>query len=107
MTIDEDRLNELLGRFVGDLGGAFHAVNAVIGDRLGLYRALWETMPATPAEVAARSESGCTLAITGQSRRGDRRRGRARRACHGNQRSCGPWVPPRAGASVDNAMHGG
>ena len=55
MTIDEDRLNELLGRFVGDLGGAFHAVNAVIGDRLGLYRALWETMPATPAEVAARA----------------------------------------------------
>jgi SAM-dependent methyltransferase len=53
MTLDENRLNELLGRFVTDVGGSYHAVNAVIGDRLGLYRALQMTMPATPEEVAA------------------------------------------------------
>lgn len=52
MAVDESTLNELLGRFVTDLGGSFHAVNAVIGDRLGLYRALLAVMPATPAEVA-------------------------------------------------------
>ena len=53
MAIDEGKLHELLGRFVTDLGGGFHAVSAVIGDRLGLYRALQSEMPATPAEVAA------------------------------------------------------
>jgi hypothetical protein len=32
-------------------GASFHAINAVIGDRLGLYRSLLAVMPATPAEV--------------------------------------------------------
>jgi len=33
MAIDEDKLSNLLGRFVTDLGAAMHAGNAVIGDR--------------------------------------------------------------------------
>ena len=53
MTLDENELNELLGRFVTDVGGSYHAASAVIGDRLGLYRALHRTMPATPGEVSA------------------------------------------------------
>jgi len=53
MTLDENELNALLGRFVTDVGGSYHAASAVIGDRLGLYRALHKTMPATPGEVAA------------------------------------------------------
>ena len=40
MAVDEAKLNDLLGRFVTDVGGAFHAVSAVIGDRLGLYAGL-------------------------------------------------------------------
>jgi SAM-dependent methyltransferase len=52
MAVDETRLNELLGRFVVDAGGAFQALSAVIGDRLGLYRALLMTAPATPEDVA-------------------------------------------------------
>ncbi|SFO72290.1 Methyltransferase domain-containing protein [Geodermatophilus dictyosporus] len=58
MTLDQDRLDQLLGRFVVDLGGAYHAVSAVIGDRLGLYRALQATMPATAEEVAAEAGAG-------------------------------------------------
>jgi len=58
MALDESKLNDLLGRFVVDVGAAFHAVNAVIGDRLGLYRALLAVMPATPAEVAAEAGAG-------------------------------------------------
>jgi SAM-dependent methyltransferase len=58
MAIDEDKLHELLGKFVTDLGGSFQAVGAVIGDRLGLYRALHTVMPATPAEVAAEAGVG-------------------------------------------------
>src|SRR4051794_41979385 len=57
MPIDETKLNELLGRFVVDAGAGFHAANAVVGDRLGLYRALAAVMPATPAEVAAEANA--------------------------------------------------
>ena len=55
MTLDENKLNELLGRFVVDVGASYHALSAVLGDRLGLYRALQSTMPATSEEVAARA----------------------------------------------------
>lgn len=58
MAIDEDKLHELLGGFVNDLGGAFQAISAVIGDRLGLYRALHSVMPATPAGVAVEAGIG-------------------------------------------------
>src|SRR3954465_8839328 len=58
MAVDEGKLNELLGRFVTDLGGAFHAVNATIGDRLGLYKALLDVQPATPGELAAHAGAG-------------------------------------------------
>ncbi len=58
MHIDETKLHDLLGSFVTDLGGSFHAISAVIGDRLGLYAALAETMPATAADVAKRANVG-------------------------------------------------
>ncbi len=56
MAINEDKLNEFIGRFVGDLGATVAAGNVVIGHRLGFYRALAEN-PATPAELAARTET--------------------------------------------------
>ena len=52
MAIDNDKLNEFLGRFVGDLGATVAAGNVVIGHRLGLYRAL-AAAPATAGELAA------------------------------------------------------
>lgn len=55
MTLDENKLNELLGRFVVDVGASYHALSAVLGDRLGLYRALQSTMPATSQDVAAQA----------------------------------------------------
>jgi SAM-dependent methyltransferase len=54
MTLDQSRLEELLGRFVNDFGAAGFAATVVIGDRLGLYRAL-ATGPATAAELADRT----------------------------------------------------
>ena len=54
-TIDEDQLNELLGRFVADLGATICAANVLVGDRLGLYRALAEGGPSTSAELAERT----------------------------------------------------
>jgi len=49
----EDQLTILLGRFVQDLGATVSAGNVLIGDELGLYRALAESGPFTPAELAA------------------------------------------------------
>jgi len=50
--IDEDRFHEFLLKFVGDLGATMAAGGIVVGDRLGLYRAL-AAGPATPAGLAA------------------------------------------------------
>jgi 2-polyprenyl-3-methyl-5-hydroxy-6-metoxy-1,4-benzoquinol methylase len=40
MAIDESKLNEFLGKAVGDLGAAMSATLVLVGDRLGLYKAL-------------------------------------------------------------------
>jgi SAM-dependent methyltransferase len=53
-TIDQDKLNAFLGRFVTDLGAAVHTGMAVIGEKLGLYRAL-AAGKATAAELAKRT----------------------------------------------------
>jgi SAM-dependent methyltransferase len=54
-AVNEDRLNDLLGRFVTDLGAAVHAGNVVVGDRLGLYAGLAEIGPASPAQLASQT----------------------------------------------------
>jgi|SRR4051812_14671385 ubiquinone/menaquinone biosynthesis C-methylase UbiE len=54
MAVDEARLNEFLGRFVGDLGATVAAGAVVVGDRLGLYRALAE-QPMRPQQLAERT----------------------------------------------------
>ncbi len=56
MAINTDKLNEFLGRFVGDLGATFAAGNVVIGHRLGLYKALAEG-PARAEELAERTQT--------------------------------------------------
>ncbi|MEJ2788564.1 MULTISPECIES: class I SAM-dependent methyltransferase [unclassified Pseudoxanthomonas] len=56
MAIDNDRLNTFLGRAVGDLGAAISATLMLVGDRLGLYRAL-AAFPATPADLAQRTHT--------------------------------------------------
>jgi len=56
MAIDMDRLNAFVGRFVGDLGAAGHAGMVVIGEKLGLYKAL-ATGPMTSAELAAKTKT--------------------------------------------------
>jgi SAM-dependent methyltransferase len=54
-TIDESRLDEFLGRFVGDLGAAMSAALVVIGDRLGLYRAMADGEPVSARQLADRT----------------------------------------------------
>ena len=56
MALDTQKLDAFLGRFVGDLGATFNAGMVVIGDHLGLYRALAEA-PATAADLARRTDT--------------------------------------------------
>ncbi|HEY2040336.1 MAG TPA: methyltransferase domain-containing protein, partial [Edaphobacter sp.] len=56
MAMDMDRLNAFVGRFVGDLGAAGHAGMVVIGEKLGLYKAL-ATGPMTSAELAVKTKT--------------------------------------------------
>lgn len=53
--IDEIKLHELLGRTVVDFGAVSIAPLVVLGDQLGLYRALAAQGPMTSAELAQRS----------------------------------------------------
>jgi 2-polyprenyl-3-methyl-5-hydroxy-6-metoxy-1,4-benzoquinol methylase len=55
MSVNPDKLNELLGRAVVDFGATFHAALVRVGDKLGLYKALAEGGPQTPAELAKRT----------------------------------------------------
>jgi 2-polyprenyl-3-methyl-5-hydroxy-6-metoxy-1,4-benzoquinol methylase len=52
MSIDEKKLNDLLGKVVGDVGAAMSAALVVIGDKLGLYKAMAEAGPVTPSDLA-------------------------------------------------------
>ena len=56
MTINQDKLQEFLGRFVTDLGATAAAGNVVIGHRLGLYKAL-APAPASAQELAERTHT--------------------------------------------------
>ncbi|HXW54951.1 MAG TPA: class I SAM-dependent methyltransferase [Candidatus Cybelea sp.] len=54
--LDMDKLNLFIGRFVTDLGAAVHTGMVVIGEKLGLYKAL-AGGPMTSAELAAKTKS--------------------------------------------------
>lgn len=54
MDLNPQKLEAFMNRAVGEIGAAASAVMALIGDRLGLYKALAEG-PATPGELAKRT----------------------------------------------------
>jgi SAM-dependent methyltransferase len=54
MSVNEERLHDLLGKMVQEMGAAAAGALVIIGDRLGLYRALAQG-PATSHELAQRS----------------------------------------------------
>lgn len=56
MAPDMDKLNAFIGQFVGDLGAAVHSGMVVIGEKLGLCKALGEG-PLNTAELAAKTRT--------------------------------------------------
>jgi SAM-dependent methyltransferase len=55
-ALDKSKLNAFIGQFVTDLGAAVHAGMVVIGEKLGLYKALAEE-PMTSAQLADKTNT--------------------------------------------------
>lgn len=53
--MDEQKLHELVGGYLNDLGGAFSVPLVQIGEKLGLYEALHEHGPCTVEELAEKT----------------------------------------------------
>jgi SAM-dependent methyltransferase len=55
--MDENRLMEFMGKLVTDMGGAAIMANVILGEELGLYRAMADGKPITSDELA--QKTGC------------------------------------------------
>ena len=57
MTINQQKLDTLLGRLIGEISAGYGGVMVGLGDKLGLYKAMTGTGPLSSQELARRS--GC------------------------------------------------
>jgi SAM-dependent methyltransferase len=57
LVIDEAKLNTFLGQAVQDMGAAMHAALVIVGDKLGLYKAMAGSGPITPAQLATKTNT--------------------------------------------------
>ena len=55
VSIDTEKLNAFVGRMLGDMGATLSAALVVVGDKLGLYKALAEAGPMDAATLARRT----------------------------------------------------
>jgi 2-polyprenyl-3-methyl-5-hydroxy-6-metoxy-1,4-benzoquinol methylase len=51
-SVDQEKLNQFLGKFVGDLGACAHGATVLLGERLGLYKAMADGKEMSAAELA-------------------------------------------------------
>ena len=54
-TLDPKKVDEFLGKAISDVAATFHAGLVLIGDKLGLYRAMAGAGPMSPADLAKRT----------------------------------------------------
>ena len=59
--MDEAKLQEFMGKLVTDMGGAAMIANVILGEELGLYRAMADSVPITPEDLAAKT--GCNARL--------------------------------------------
>jgi len=57
MQIDQDKLNQFLGQMVGELGAAMNAALVLVGEKLGLYKAMAGAGSMTPADLARKTNT--------------------------------------------------
>jgi SAM-dependent methyltransferase len=56
MDVNPDKLNAFIGKFLGDVGAAIHGPSVLIGEQLGLYRALAANGPLTSEALAQKTQ---------------------------------------------------
>jgi len=59
--MDEARLNDFMGKLVTDMGDAAMLANLILGDELGLYRAMADSQFITPEQLA--DKTGCNARL--------------------------------------------
>ncbi len=114
--IDQGKLDAFMGQFVGDLGAALSARPWCIGDKLGLYKAMADGEPVTPAQLAERTGTERALRARvavqpggerlRQLRRGQRALHAPARAGDGARPGGQPGVRPRRLPARDRADQG-
>ncbi len=57
MPIDQAKLDDVMGKMLNDMGAAATGALVLVGDKLGLYRALAAAGPLTPAQLAAKTST--------------------------------------------------
>jgi SAM-dependent methyltransferase len=57
MPVNEAKLHEFVMRAVGEMGAAMNAALIIVGDKLGLYKAMAGAGPMTSAELAAKTKT--------------------------------------------------
>jgi SAM-dependent methyltransferase len=57
MTLDMQKLDTFMGKAVGDLGATLSAALVVIGDELGLFKAMADSGPISSVDLAKRTET--------------------------------------------------
>jgi 2-polyprenyl-3-methyl-5-hydroxy-6-metoxy-1,4-benzoquinol methylase len=57
VQVDQDKLNQFLGQVVGELGAAMNAALVLIGEKLGLYKAMAGAGPMTPGDLARKTNT--------------------------------------------------
>src|SRR5262245_61646706 len=56
-ALDESKPNAFMGQAAKDMGAAMHAALVVVGDKLGLYKAMAGAGPVTPAQLAEKTKT--------------------------------------------------
>ena len=57
LSVNEDKMHAFMGKVGGDFGASLSAALVYIGQKLGLYKAISEAGPVTPAELAQRTDT--------------------------------------------------
>ena len=61
MPVDEAKLQQMLGKMLGEVGAAMAIGLVLLGDKFGLYKALAANGPLTSAELASRTGTARAL----------------------------------------------
>jgi SAM-dependent methyltransferase len=57
MQVDQAKLDQFLGKALGEMGAAINAALVLVGDKLGLYKAMTGAGPMTPQELAQKTST--------------------------------------------------